>query len=83
MDVLRKHLEESEAEAHHNNTLHASVMTCWYAFEKWYEAIDHTPAYAAAVLLHPYRRLAHLNHYWLKKWVAPTLANVRRLWLRK
>jgi hypothetical protein len=67
MDVLREHLEESETAARYDKKLHAAIMTCWYAFDKWYEAIDHTPVYAAAVLLHPYRRLAHLNHYWPKE----------------
>ena len=81
MDVLREHLEESEEAARRDNALHTSVVACWYAFDKWYEAIDHTPVYAAAVLLHPYRRLAHLKHYWQKRWVAPALANVRALWL--
>lgn len=83
MDVLREHLEESEGAARYDNALHTSVVACWYAFDKWYEAIDHTPVYAAAVLLHPYRRLAHLKHYWPKRWVAPALANVRALWLKE
>lgn len=83
MDVLREHLEESEAAARQDSKLHTAIMTCWYAFDKWYEAIDHTPVYAAAVLLHPYRRLAHLDHYWPKEWVAPALANARMLWLNE
>lgn len=41
MDVLREHLEESETAARHDTKLHTAIMTCWYAFDKWYEAIDH------------------------------------------
>lgn len=43
MDMLREHLEESEAAARQDSKLHTAIMTCWYAFDKWYEAIDHTP----------------------------------------
>jgi hypothetical protein len=82
MDVLREHLEESETAARHDKELHAAAMTCLYAFDKWYEATDHTPVYTAAVLLHLYRRLAPLNHYWPKEWVTPALANARALWVK-
>ena len=53
LDALRKHLENSKKAYATNLPLLAAITTCWYAFDKWYAAVDVTPVYAAAVLLHP------------------------------
>jgi hypothetical protein len=56
-----------------DTAFYAAIITCWYAFDKWYAATDTTPAYAAAVLLHPGRRTAYLKNYWPKKWSGPAI----------
>ena len=36
--------------------------------------------YAAALILHPARRTRYIKANWIKKYVKPTLASVKRLW---
>jgi hypothetical protein len=36
--------------------------------------------YAAALILHPARRTRYIEANWIKKYVKPTLANVKKLW---
>ena len=36
--------------------------------------------YAAALILHPARRTRYIEANWMKKYVKPTLANVKKLW---
>jgi hypothetical protein len=36
--------------------------------------------YAAALILHPARRTRYIEANWIKKYVKPTLASVKKLW---
>jgi hAT family C-terminal dimerisation region len=36
--------------------------------------------YTAALILNPERRIRYIKIHWLRKWVRPTLANVKKLW---
>jgi hypothetical protein len=39
-----------------------------------------TPFYAAALILNPTYRTRYIETHWLKKYVKPTLAKVKKLW---
>lgn len=81
LDFLHHHLKQSlELYKGHNHELHTAILASWYAFDKWYAAVDKTPIYAAAVLLHPQRRLHYFKEYWPKKWSKPALVKVRELY---
>jgi hypothetical protein len=41
---------------------------------------DMFPFYAAALILNPGCRTRYIELYWLKKWRAPALVNVKKLW---
>lgn len=84
MDMIRCHLSETEMDYRGKDIhFHAAVTTCWHAFNKWYEATDNTPHYAAAVLLHPGCRQAYMKNFWPRKWQSVAVANARKLWLEE
>ena len=41
-----------------------------------------SPFYAAALVLNPMFRTRYINFHWPKKWRAPALAKVKKLWER-
>ncbi|KAM0664443.1 hypothetical protein ACQRIU_007025 [Beauveria bassiana] len=58
------------------------IMTSWYKFDEYYTRTDDTPVYAAAILLHPSLRKAHLKEAWKdqSQYIVPAVDAVRRLW---
>ncbi|XP_044717324.1 Ribonuclease H-like protein [Hirsutella rhossiliensis] len=44
------------------------VLTSWYVFDKYYQLSDESPAYGAALILHPSRGKAHVQKNWPKAW---------------
>lgn len=64
LDFLQYHLKRSLKQYKgHNNELHIAILASWYAFDKWYAAVDKTPIYAAAVLLHSQRCLQYFKQH--------------------
>ena len=47
-----------------NTHLSASILTMWFAFNKYYALTDKTPVYTAALLLNPTLQKAYLNKSW-------------------
>ena len=82
MDALIEHFKEQRDLHHSHQSLHGSILTSWYAFDKYYNLIDETGAYTAAVLLHPNRRKSYLQLAWQKEWINPGIERARKLWLR-
>jgi hypothetical protein len=80
MDFLRSHLAKAHAKWASNQDFTAAIMMCWYAFDKWFLATEETPVYAAAVLLHPSRRLRYLQQHWPTRWCSDAEEQVRELW---
>jgi len=64
MDFLIKHVKEIQQEHASNAYLLASLLTIWFAFNKYYTLINKTLVYAAALLLNPTLRKAYLNKSW-------------------
>jgi len=49
-------------------------------FEKYYNKTDDSPLYAAALILHPNRRLKYIRANWKPRWQKPVLKKVKDLW---
>jgi hypothetical protein len=80
MDALIAHFKEQQ-ELHHNNTSFTeSIITAWHAFDKYYNLIDQTGAYTAAILLHPSYRKSYLQTAWHRDWVSPGIERARTIW---
>jgi hypothetical protein len=60
------------------DTLSISINLTWKKLDKYYSMMDNTPAYAAALFLHP----SHRFKYFQKRWVTPALRSYQETTLR-
>lgn len=82
MDYLAGHLEAMKLKHKGNKPLLNSLITAWYAFDKYYLKIDDSAAYVAAVLLQPNRRKNYLSTVWKASWIKPGIDRARALWYK-
>ena len=80
MDYLVHHYEQQRAHHLSNNTLSHALYTSWFAFDKYYQRIDDTGIYAAAILLNPNLRKSYLDITWKKQWIATGLRRAKEIW---
>jgi hypothetical protein len=80
MDVLYKHYNQAFNKYKDNQQLLGCVLTSLYVFEKYYKLSDESPAYAAALILHPSRRKAYIQKNWPRSWHKKIFNNVKKLW---
>ncbi len=82
MDFLITHYKAAMEQFQHSITMVDRIMTSWYKFDDYYMRTDDTPVYAAAILLHPSLRRAHLQEAWKDQaqYIAPAIEAVRKLW---
>ena len=64
MDFLINHIKNKQEEHATNQNLLASLLTMWFAFNKYYQLTDKTPSYAAALLLNPTYRRKYFDDNW-------------------
>jgi hypothetical protein len=82
MDFLITHYKAAMQQFQHDITMADRIMTSWYKFDDYYKRTDDSPVYAAAILLHPSLRRAHLDEVWKDQshYIAPAIDAVRKLW---
>ncbi|KAJ6437604.1 CAP domain-containing protein [Purpureocillium lavendulum] len=82
MDFLITHYKASTEKFRHSLTMTDRIMTSWYKFDDYYRRTDDSPVYAAAILLHPSLRRAHLHEAWKdqSQYIGPAVEAVRKLW---
>jgi hypothetical protein len=82
MDFLVTHYKAAMEQFRHNITMIDRIMTSWYKFDDYYSRTDDAPVYAAAILLHPSLREAHLKEAWKDQpqYISPAIQAVRRIW---
>jgi len=80
MDVLHKHYTQAFDKYEHNYVLRSCNAAYWAIFDKYYMLTDEIPAYGAAMILHPSRRIAHIKKNWPKSWHKPVLDGVKKYW---
>ncbi|OAQ62549.1 ribonuclease H-like protein [Purpureocillium lilacinum] len=80
MDVLHKHYTQTFQRLSDNHCLRSCIAASWAVFDKYYQLTDESPAYGAAMILHPSRRMAHIRKNWPKGWHKPVLDGVKKYW---
>ncbi|KJZ67979.1 hypothetical protein HIM_12633 [Hirsutella minnesotensis 3608] len=80
MDVLHRHYTQAFQRHHDNHALRSCIAASWAVFDKYYQLTDESPAYGAAMMLHPSRRMAHVKKNWPKSWHKPVLDGVTKYW---
>ena len=80
MDVLHKHYQQAFEKFRNKQQLLGCVLTSWHIFDKYYQLSDESPVYAAALILHPSRRKAHILKNWPRSWHRTVFSSVKKLW---
>jgi hypothetical protein len=80
MDVLHRHYTQAFDKYKANHTLRSCIAASWAVFDKYYQLTDESPAYGAAMILHPSRRMAHIRKNWPRSWHKPVLDTVKTYW---
>ncbi|KAF5988483.1 high-osmolarity-induced transcription protein 1 [Fusarium bulbicola] len=80
MDVLHRHYQQAFNKYKMNQQLVGPVLTSWHVFDKYYQLSDESPAYAAALILHPSRGKALTQKNWPKAWHKKIFTGVKKLW---
>jgi hypothetical protein len=83
MDVLHKHYNQAFDKYRDNQQLLGCLLTSWYVFDKYYKLSEETPAYGAAMILHPSRRKTHIEKNWPKTWHKAVFDDVKKLWVNE
>ena len=78
MDILIEHYERS-FERFAKSPLQLNVLRSWEVFNKYYAKADAVSTYAAALILHPSRRLTYIKRNW-KESQKRAIAQVKKLW---
>lgn len=85
IDFLMTRLEELKNQQQHLPTSHfkASVILGWKKLNKYYELSDETPAYRAAIFLHPHYKERWFKRHWSDAhpaWITEARAAVKDLY---
>lgn len=80
MDVLHKHYTQAFSQYGSSDQLRSCIAASWAIFDKYYRLTDESPAYAAAMMLHPSRRNAHIKKNWPRAWHKPVFHSVQSYW---
>ncbi|KKO99132.1 hypothetical protein THAR02_08766 [Trichoderma harzianum] len=72
-------LREGKEATYDPHLLHCVDMG-WFVLNKYYALTDETPAYAAAPLLDPSKRLQYIQPNWNISWIDNVVVNTRRFW---
>ena len=80
MDVFHKHYQLAFEKFRNKQQLLGCILTSWHVFDKYYQLSDESPVYAAALILHPSRRKAHILKNWPRSWHRTAFNSVKALW---
>jgi hAT family C-terminal dimerisation region len=80
MDVLHRHYQQAFDKYKAHQQLLGAVLTSWHVFDKYYQLSDESPAYGAALILHPSRRKSYIQKNWPKGWHKKIFNGVKKLW---
>jgi hypothetical protein len=76
-NMKQKYTQSSHTE------ISTSINLAWSKLDEYYKKLDDSPAYAAALILHPQYRLDYFKESWkkhLKKYLDPMKRSVRKLY---
>jgi len=52
----------------------------WAKMTKYYRLSDKTPAYIAAIILHPSRKWRYIENHWNPEWISPAKDSMKDFW---
>jgi hypothetical protein len=81
LETLLSHVELMKVEYTLHKQLTASLNEAWLKLRQYYERMDESPAYAAALMLHPRHKLHYFTKRWkthLAEYIQPTKDTLRK-----
>ena len=82
-DYILSLFEKLKAEHKDNPIFSPMFNSGWSKMDKYYRLSDDTPAYIAAIVLHPSRKWRYIERHWKSEWIAPAKASMRDFWEKK
>jgi hypothetical protein len=80
MDFILAQFEKAKIKYMEDDVLKNMVNSGWQKMEKYYSKTDESPAYAAAIILHPTRKIECIDQFWRPSWHEKAKNAVRKLW---
>ncbi|KAI9655949.1 MAG: hypothetical protein M1829_000459 [Trizodia sp. TS-e1964] len=83
LETLLSHVELMKTEYATHKPLATSLNEAWFKLRDYYEKMDESPAYAAALMLYPRHKLHYFHKRWkthLAEFIQPTINTLRRLY---
>ncbi|KJZ70441.1 hypothetical protein HIM_10179 [Hirsutella minnesotensis 3608] len=76
MDFVLAQFEEGKDASAHDPIMAPMFNSGWAKMEKYYSLTDESPAYVAAIVLHPSHKWHYIDENWKKEWAQ----SARGLW---
>lgn len=80
MDFMLAQFEAGKAANRDDPMMSPMFNSGWAKLDKYYCLTDESPAYVAAIVLHPSHKWHYVQENWRKDWVEPAKALVDALW---
>jgi len=80
MDFILGHFEDAKNKYTDDPIFAPMLNSGWAKLVKYYRASDRTPAYIAALILHPSRKWRWVERHWKQEWIAPAKAMMKDFW---
>ena len=85
MDYILQLFEAGKKEFADNEVILSSINASWAKIDKYYNLIEETPIYAAAVVLNPLFKWEYFEKVWAEypHWISKAKEAVKDLWESK
>lgn len=83
MDFVLEQLEQGKERYQDDKYMSTACNSGWAKLDKYYSKTSDSPAYAAAVVLHPSNKWQEIENSWCPEWIPSTKSMVKQFWESK
>jgi hypothetical protein len=80
MDFILDVFERGKRASTENVIMAPMYNSGWRKLDKYYQLTDDSPAYVAAIILHPQHKWQYVQTNWQEEWIEPAKKLMRSLW---
>jgi hypothetical protein len=80
MDFVLEQLEQGKERYQGDKYIATACNSGWAKLDKYYSKTSDSPAYAAAVLLHPSNKWQEIENSWCLEWIPSAKSMVKQFW---
>ena len=82
MDFILEMFEDGKEHFKDNDFMAPCINSAWSKLNKYYAKTSESPAYIAALVLHPAFKWEYIEATWDPKWIPKSREQVEELWKR-